>query len=215
MYMRSIRKLTLSVALAGLAIVAVPERASAQWFVTPFLGGNFAGDANFGSFNDDFDDEFERRLDFGVTTGWMSEGIVGFEIDFGFSPNFFEDTIGDTNFDFGDNNVTTLMGNVLLSAPIGGTSGAGIHPYGSGGVGLIRSRINGGDFFDDLTTNDFGFNVGGGINAYFNDRIGIRGDVRYFRSLQDNEPDDEFDLAISDFDFWRASVGVTFRFGGQ
>jgi opacity protein-like surface antigen len=107
------------------------------------------------------------------------------------------------------------MGNVLVSAPIGGSSGPGIHPYGSGGVGLIRSRIDGGDFFNDLSTNDFGFNVGGGINAFISDNIGIRGDVRYFRSLQDNEPDDEFDLAVSDFDFWRASVGVTFRFGGE
>ncbi len=210
-----LRRLFFSAMVAGVAVTALPDRASAQWFVTPFIGGNFAGDANFGTFNDDFDDEFERRLDFGATVGWMSRSIVGFEVDFGYSPNFFENTIGDTNFDFGDNNVTTLMGNVLLSAPIGGSTGAGIHPYGSGGVGLIRSRIDGGDFFNDLSTNDFGFNVGGGINAYFNDNIGIRGDVRYFRSLQDNEPDDEFDLAVSDFDFWRASVGVTFRFGGE
>jgi opacity protein-like surface antigen len=204
-----------STIVAGLAVVAVPDRASAQWFVTPFIGGNFAGDANFGSFNDDFDDEFERRLDVGVSTGWMGRGIVGFEIDFGFSPNFFEDTIGDANFDFGENNVTTLMGNLRLAAPIGGTDGVGIHPYGSGGVGLIRSRIDGGEFFRDLSTNDFGFNLGGGIDAHFNDRIGLRGDLRYFRSLQDNEPDDEFDLAVSDFDFWRASVGVTFRFGAD
>jgi len=211
----SLRKLFLSIVVAGLVLVAVPDRASAQWFVTPFIGGNFAGNADFGSFNDDFDDEFERRLDFGASAGWMGRGIVGFEVDFGFSPNFFEDTIGGADFEFGDNNVTTLMGNLRLAAPIGGTGGPGIHPYGSGGVGLIRSRIDGGNFFRDLHTNDFGFNVGGGVDAYFNDNIGIRGDIRYFRSLQDNEPDDEFDLAVSDFDFWRASVGVTFRFGGE
>ena len=56
-------------------------------------------------------------------------------------------------------------------------------------------------------------NAGAGLHMFFSDSVGIRGDVRYFRSLQDDEPDDEFDIALSDFDFWRASVGVTFRFG--
>ena len=64
--------------------------------------------------------------------------------------------------------------------------------------------------FNDLTTNDLGMNVGGGVQGQFNSNIGIRGDIRYFRSLQDNEPDNEFDLALSDFDFWRGTVGVTF-----
>jgi hypothetical protein len=54
-------------------------------------------------------------------------------------------------------------------------------------------------------------NIGGGVQGFFNDRIGLRGDLRYFRSLADDEPDDEFDLAFSDFDFWRGTVGVTFR----
>jgi len=208
-----IRKLVLSAMLAGVTLAAMPARASAQWFVTPFIGGNFGGSARFGTFDGDFDDEFERRVNFGATVGWLGHGIIGFEADVGFAPNFFQDTRGDADFGFGDSNVTTLMANVLVSGPIGGTTGPGIHPYGSGGVGLIRSAINAGDFFDDLATNDFGFNVGGGANVYFNDNIGIRGDIRYFRSLQDNEPDDDVDLALSDFSFWRASVGVTFRFG--
>ena len=210
----SVRKLFLSAILAALALAATPGRASADWLFTPFIGANFGGKANFGDFND-FDDEFERRVNFGASLGWMGNGIVGAEVDFGWSPNFFENTVGDSNFAFGDSNVTTLMGNLIVGAPIGGQSGPGLRPYASGGVGLIRSRVDGGDFFDDLDTNDFGFNVGAGVHGFFSDNVGIRGDIRYFRSLQDNEPDDEFDLAVSDFDFWRATVGVTFRFGGQ
>jgi opacity protein-like surface antigen len=208
----SVRKLFLSTTFAALALAATPERASADWLFTPFIGSNFGGKANFGDFND-FDDEFERRVNFGASLGWMGNGIVGAEVDFGWSPNFFENTVGDSNFAFGDSNVTTLMGNLIVGAPIGGQSGPGIRPYASGGLGLIRSRVDGGDFFDDLNTNDFGFNVGAGMHGFFSDNVGIRGDIRYFRSLQDNEPDDEFDLAVSDFDFWRATVGVTFRFG--
>ncbi len=190
-----------------LTVALAPASAFAQdWFFTPFVGANFGGNATFADF-DDLDDEVERRLDLGATIGW-NPGVVGFEVDFGWSPNFFQDTAGDLNFDFGDSNVTTLMANLLISAP----HGSGIRPYGSGGLGLIRSSITGaGDLFDDLTSNDLGLNVGGGVNGFFNDNVGIRGDIRYFRSLQDNEPDDEFDLALSDFDFWRGTVGVTFR----
>jgi opacity protein-like surface antigen len=194
--------------ISALTLALVPATASAQdWFFTPFVGANFGGTATFGDF-DDFDDELERRIDFGATIGW-NPSVVGFEVDFGYSPNFFENTAGDSNFEFGDSNVTTLMANLHLTTP---NEGAGVRPYGSGGLGLIRSHIGGvAGFFDELTTNDFGMNVGGGIQGNFNENIGLRGDIRYFRSLQDNEPDDEFDLALSNFDFWRGTVGVTFR----
>jgi opacity protein-like surface antigen len=191
----------------ALALMLVPATANAQsWFVTPFVGANFGGSANFEDF-DDVDDEVERRVDFGATIGW-NPSIVGFEFDFGWSPNFFENTVGSNNFEFGDSNVTTLMGNVLISAP----PGARVRPYGSAGLGLIRSSVSGiGNFFDDVTRSDLGANIGGGVNGQFTDNVGIRGDLRYFRSLQDDSDDDEFDLGLSDFDFWRGSIGVTFR----
>jgi opacity protein-like surface antigen len=190
-----------------LSLALIPSTASAQnWFFTPFIGANFGGNATLSDF-DDADDEFERRVDFGATVGW-NPGVVGFEVDFGYSPNFFQDTSGTSDFEFGDSNVTTLMANVLLSAP----PGTGIRPYGSAGLGLIRANISGGAaLFNDLSTNDLGVNLGGGINGQFNDTIGLRGDIRYFRSLQNNEPDNDFELGLGDFDFWRGTVGLTFR----
>ena len=44
------------------------------------------------------------------------------------------------------------------------------------------------------------------------DKIGIRGDLRYFRGLRDEDSGDDVDLELGSFDFWRASVGATFRF---
>src|SRR5262245_38376723 len=136
--------------IGALALALLPGTASAQgWFFTPFVGANFAGDASFGDF-DDADDEFERRVDFGATLGY-NPNVVGVELDFGWSPNFFENTIGPGNFEFGDSNVTTFMVNLLVSAP----PGRGIRPYVSGGLGLIRSSVSGvGDFFDDASRND-------------------------------------------------------------
>lgn len=199
-----VRKLLI---ISALSLALAPATASAQnWFFTPFVGANFGGNASFGDF-DDLDDEVEKRIDFGATLGWQP-AIVGFEVDFGYSPNFFEDTAGDRNFEFGDSNVTTLMGNVLVGAPVG----SNFRPYGSAGLGLIRSSVSSaGGFFDDLTANDWGVNIGGGINGMFSDSVGIRGDLRYFRSLEDNDPDSEVDLALGNFDFWRGTVGVTFR----
>jgi opacity protein-like surface antigen len=191
---------------------AVP--AHADWSLTPYLGVNFGGNADFGDVGD-FEDNFEKKMVVGGAVTWMSAGIVGAEVDFGWSPNFFEMTTGDADFDFGDSNLTTLMGNVVVGVPIGGTSGPGLRPYGSGGVGLIRSHVDGGALFDDLSSNDLGVNVGGGVLGYVNDNVGIRGDVRYFRSLRDDDPGDDVDFELSDFDFWRATIGVTFRFGGE
>jgi opacity protein-like surface antigen len=208
----AVRKCIITTCLVIAGFVAVPATASADWLFTPFIGFNWGGSGTFNDF-DDFDDEFEQRMDFGASLGWMGAGVVGFEVDFGFSPNFFENTEGSGNFHFGDSNVTTLMGNVLLGIPIGGQTGLGIRPYGVAGLGLIRSRIDDADDLFDVSSNSWGFNVGGGVTGFFTDNIGIRGDVRYFRSLQDDEPDDEFDVGLSDFRFWRGSVGVTFRFG--
>ncbi len=200
-----VRKLLM---ISALSLVLLPASAQAQsgWFFSPFIGGNFGGNADFGDFPDD-DDAVERRMDFGATLGW-NPSVVGFEVDLGYSPNFFQDTAGDLNFEFGDNNVTTLMGNVLLSAP----PGSGVRPYASAGLGLIRASVQSATgLFNDLSTNDLGINIGGGLNANFNDNVGIRGDLRYFRALQDNEADNDLDLSLGSFDFWRGSVGLTFR----
>ena len=207
-----VRKALITAAVAVAALVVTPGKASADWYLTPFIGGVFGGNADFGDF-DDFDDEFEKRVSFGGALGWMGNGVIGAEMDFGWTPNFFENTFGDADFDFGDSNVTTLMGNLVVGAPFGGQRGPGFRPYASGGIGLLRSQVDGGDFFDDIDRNDLGVNVGAGFHGFFADNVGIRGDVRYFRSLEDDEVDDDVDLDFADFSFWRATVGVTFRFG--
>jgi opacity protein-like surface antigen len=194
------------VVLAG---VAAP--ASADWLFTPYLGVTFGGAADFGDVGD-FDDNFEKKVTYGGSLTWMGAGVIGFEVDFGATPNFFETTTGVGNFDWGDSNVTTLMGNLVLGAPIGGQTGVGVRPYATAGIGLLRSNISLGDVFDDLSTNELGMNIGGGAHVFFTDNVGIRGDLRYFRGLQGGD-DDGLDLDLEDFDFWRGTVGVTFRFG--
>ena len=110
-----VRKLLM---ISALSLMLLPASAQAQsWFFSPFIGGNFGGSADFGDFPD-ADDEVERRIDFGATLGW-NPSVVGFEIDLGYSPNFFADTAGDRNFEFGDSNVTTLNGQPAAQRPAG------------------------------------------------------------------------------------------------
>jgi opacity protein-like surface antigen len=204
----SVRKCIITASVALIAFVATPTKASADWLFTPFIGWNWGGTANFSDVPD-FEDRFEQRFNFGASFGFMGAGVFGWEVDFGYSPNFFENTVDD--FEFGESNVTTVMGNILLGIPIGGQTGVGFRPYGVGGIGIIKSRIGDvGDLFE-LNSTDWGFNLGAGAMFFFTDGFGLRGDLRYFRSLEDNEPDDEFDVALSDFRFWRGTLGVTIR----
>ena len=209
----SVRKSVIAVViLVGFA--AAPRPAAADWLFTPFIGTTFGGSADF----DDGlpgGDEFERQFTYGLSLASMGAGVFGFELDFGYAPNYFE-TLVDTDDDFtfaDDSNVTTLMASLKLGAPIGGQRGPGIRPYAVAGLGLIRTHAESVSNFFELNSNDFGMNIGAGLFGFFSDGVGIRADVRYFRTFQGDDEDDFPDFEQSDIDFWRASVGVTFRFG--
>ncbi len=207
----SVRKCIAVASLVLIGSIATPSKASADWLFTPFVGWNWGGTANLLNV-EDFTDEFEQKAMFGASLGYMGAGIIGFEVDFGYSPNFFEHTTGSGNFEFGDSNLTTLMGNLLIGVPIGGQHGVGFRPYAVGGVGIIKSSIGGADDLFNVDSTDLGINVGAGAMFFFSDKVGLRGDVRYFRSLQDVEPIDDFNIGLADFHFWRGTVGVTIRF---
>jgi hypothetical protein len=59
-----------------------------------------------------------------------------------------------------------------------------------------------------VDNSEFGFNVGAGAMGFFTDHVGIRGDVRYLRSFVDPDEDNEFDLGVGNFDYWRAARGL-------
>jgi opacity protein-like surface antigen len=198
--------------IAAVSTVA-PRTAAADWVFTPFVGWNFNGSADVETGGDTFTDKFEQKIDYGFSLTGMGGGIVGFELDFGYSPNFFETSTTGNEFDLAnDSNVTTLTANAIIGIPIGGTTGGSVRPYVVGGVGLIRSNLgDAGDLFDVQSKNDFGFDVGGGVMAFFNSNVGIRGDVRYFRTFSGSS-DTVTGLALSDFNFWRGSVGLSLKF---
>ena len=185
--------------LAALALVLAPVSARADWLFTPNVGAGFGGDASG-----------REHLSWGASIGWMGAGVFGWEADFAFTPEFFEGDDDDADV-FDSSNVTSFMVNALIGVPVGGTTGGGFRPYFSGGLGLLQSNVTGAESLFEVNNSEFGFNLGGGAMGFMTDHVGFRGDIRYYRALSDPNEDNEFDIAVGDFDFWRATGGITFR----
>jgi hypothetical protein len=172
----------LVLACAGMAATTVP--AAAQGFFTPFAGYNYGGDSvNCVSLrNCD-----ERHTNLGFSFGKTGQ-YSGTEQDISYASHFFGDR------ENANNSMFTAMTNFLIIVPAGP-----VRPYGVLGFGLIRP----------MGKNAFGYDIGAGANVFFTKRFGVRADLRRMRSAQD--------VALFEFteghkvDFWRASLGVTFR----
>ena len=187
--------------IPALLLSALVERAGRRPDdLTPFFGTTFGGETT------------ENRYVYGAVLGF-GEG-AGVDIDFGYAPNFF----GDNDDPFGDLdgklNITTLMFNIRF----GGGKPSGVSPFVSGGAGLMRASISSpGDLFDSRQP----------------ERLRPERRRRTERLLQrprrparrspllpqpaaassdaaSSSTRAMFDLG--DFDFWRGTVGVSFRF---
>jgi len=179
---------------SAVALVCAPRPARADGYVNPWAGVNFGSEIANG------------RGGFGASAGWMGAGIAGAEVNFGYSPSFWG-----TQNDFGNNTVLDLMGNVILGLPVGGQHGHGFRPYVTAGIGLIRSQVDGGTVFDvQRSDNDFGWNAGVGAMGFFNDHVGLRGDVRYLRNIN-GDITENLNFSGGNFHFWRTSFGLVIR----
>jgi hypothetical protein len=185
-----------------------PTSASADWLYIPFFGATFAGstarlDLEHGAGSTQFI--------FGGSVGWLSQGIIGFEGDFGYAPRFFE---RDNTGGLVDNsNALTLTGSVIIAAPLSFTRES-LRPYLVAGAGWMHLSIEelGGGVLPELfgSANSVGMNIGGGAIGFISPRTGIRFEVRQFRSLDRtrNPATAESDSQLS---FWRATLGVVLR----
>jgi opacity protein-like surface antigen len=187
--------------LIATALVALvfPASARADWLFTPSLGATFGGDTNG-----------NEHFTYGASIGWMGAGIFGWEADFSFTPEFFEGADDDFYLD-GGSNVVTAMANFIVGTPVGGQTGGGFRPYFTAGIGMLQAEARTNDDLFALDNSEFGFNLGVGALGFVTDHVGLRGDVRYLRSFEDPDEDNEFDIAVGNFDYWRGTFGLTFR----
>jgi len=178
--------------LLALFLLLAADPAVAETLLTGFAGGAFGGATD------------ETRGTYGGALGFLGNGPVGFELEFAATPDFFGE---DSEGVFSENNVLTGMGSLLIAAPAGP-----LRIYAAAGAGVLKTRLADADQLLDFDSNDFGINVGGGLLVDLGDHVALRGDVRYFRDLQDTDPDGELDLDFGTVDYWRGVAGITLRF---
>jgi opacity protein-like surface antigen len=192
-------KLRFLIALVAAFFVFAPAvPAHADVVLTPYVGSLFGGDLPDG------------KASYGASAAFMGNGVFGAEVGFNYTPSFVPATSTTPKV-----SQAGLMGNVIVGIPIGGDGDAvrdHWRPYVTGGVGLHRATAKRSDFFDRISSNDFAVNFGGGVMAFFNDHVGVRGDVRYFRTVRDDEGGSGIDFDLGDLDFWKWDVGAAFRF---
>jgi opacity protein-like surface antigen len=180
--------------------------AHAQWVVTPYLGANISGDVERGKGGP------------GASVGYLGRRL-GFEFDLQRYQHFFKDSevfpldpAAPPNCMPGvtgrctdiDTDAMSFMGNTFV--PIRFQRATKWRPYGAAGLGVIRAWTN----EEDRHQNNLGFNAGGGLRYSLSDRIGLAGDLRYFRVLVDEN--ERGGVLVKDYSFWRVGLGVTIGF---
>jgi hypothetical protein len=193
--------------LAALLLALIPRLVSAQpVLIQPFAGISFGGQTNIL----DLDKATKlRKLTWGGTVTVIGRGVFGVEGDFSYVPGFFE---RDTEAELVTNSqLVTLMGNVVIATPLSWT-GLSLRPYFSGGAGLIRTRIQ--DLADIFTSerNFVGIDLGGGLIGFFTERVGVRWDVRYFRSVSDPGGTEDVASGSASLSFWRANMALVLKY---
>ena len=187
---------------ALIAITLLPAPARADIMFIPYFGVNFGGDSGK-QFSAAFD---TNQFNYGASLAFMGGGIFGFEGDFGYSPDFYGKT------EIGGSSAFTATGNLLLGIPFGGQKGFGVRPYGLVGLGMLSSKSNFG-IPDEIDKNSVTWSAGGGVLLFFGTNLGLRGDIRYFRTFDDLQI---LGLPIAQspgkVDFTRGSLGLVLRF---
>jgi hypothetical protein len=197
-----------------------------HWVASAFVGSNF-GTNSRDNLVDILGTDTGSSINWGGQIAYMWRGYVGAEGLFEFAPSFSMDNL---LFD-GNPTVNTYMLNLIGAIPVGSENQ--FFPYASGGFGAVQLRS---DIFT-LTTaavpspapivtigtvsadaTRFGGNIGGGVYG-FAGSWGFRGDIRYYRSSTVSNLDVINDTAenifardsLSGLSFWKANVGVAFR----
>ena len=147
--------------------------------LTPFVDLGFAGD-------------YENTPGgFGVALGYGANNRISLEADFSLTPNGEQGVLAEF-----DSTVWSLSGNVLYHF-----LARDVTPYVALGLGVLGADTEAEDtgLVADDTSYELAWNWGGGIKTALSERLGVRGDVRYFNGD---------DLAP---DHWRLFGGVVIR----
>lgn len=161
-----------------LVALATPVRAQ-DIFAVPFAGVKFGGSTSI------FDLEFaadKKTFTMGASVVVLGNGVFGYEVDFGYMPNFFKNEESPPVYKPGSY-VIDLSGGVLLALPEAVTGG-GLRPYAVVGVGLVNAQAADVLEIFQIRRTVPAFKIGIGAQALLlTNNVGIRFDLRHVRSF--------------------------------
>jgi opacity protein-like surface antigen len=182
-----------------LLVLFLAPNAFAQGFISPFIGTSFSKPVLEACSVTAGCEDGQRT--WGVALGGLG-GVFGAEFDLGYTKAFFGETSDDVS-----SGLLSMMGNLLVGPRIGP-----VQPYGLVGVGVLRLNVD--SLTSTFTENDestLAWDIGGGVIAMFGQHVGIRGDIRHTRGLQDLEVV-AFTIDGSDIKFNRATAALMLKF---
>ena len=190
--------------------------ARADFFITPFLGSEFAGSTTM--LDLDPGAASSKHWIFGGSTAWLSNHIFGVEADFAIVPSFLQNSSGTGLVT--KSRVTTLTGSVIAALPLS-VSRDSLRPYAVGGLGLIHAAAEDAAGLNACTPgqpppgytcpgNWLGLQLGAGAIGLITNRAGVRFDLRHLRALSRDTT--LLGERTSKLSFWRATVGVALRY---
>ena len=201
---RAAARLVQLAALTPLLLACPAARAHADWLITPYVGASFAPETTFLI----FEEGAGRKWVLGGSVALLSDGVLGLEADFSHIPSFFQ---GEDPFGLVlTSRVTTFGGNLVLAVPVSITRES-LRPYLVGGLGLIQARSKHAAGLFPVDEDLLGVTLGGGAVGFVSDLTGLRFDVRHIKAA--SGADGPFARpGLSRLSFWRATIGVVFRY---
>jgi hypothetical protein len=177
--------------IAAALLVAVAGAAHAEILLTPYYGTSFGGTSN------------ENSPTYGGAVGFLAGGWLGAEAEYGYVKDFFGTSSAGAGLR--QNEVQSISGSLLLGVNLGP-----LRPYLAVGLSYIGANLASQPGLAALDDAAAGYNAGGGLFIWLGKHVGLRGDVRYFRTFEAVGTDSA--LGLEKLDFWRGIGGLTLRF---
>ena len=210
-----------AVGLAILLLLFVPVSAGAEWHFKPFLGFSFEpsttlkGDIELAAGLPVSPDEESQssNVTFGAAVALLGD-VFGVEGEWTQAPGFFQ---AHSKSLVSSSSAQTFTGSLIIAMPRR-IAQYSLRPYFVAGGGVMRLRSEGVQvpvpsilIRDTLAAID----VGGGATGFFNERVGVGWDLRYFRSVGGEETGDPLvttDGLAKQLSFWRANMALVLRY---
>lgn len=166
--------------LLAALLLATPVNASAELFAVPFMGIKFGGGTSI------VDLEFaadKTTFTVGGAVMDLDDGVLGYEASLGYVVGYFE-----------KDNLLVARGSFVIDGTASAVfavpprlTGYGLRPYAQAGAGLVHAQAADNLYVFQIRRTVPVMTVGVGAVGMFTNNVGLRFDVRYLRSLTNDD----------------------------